>query len=229
MGFETIIPGVQTWRNIRRALRFELKFGELWGKNPLPDLTDEPFASAFAACLEPESVRLRLWHECKIAELTLAADGGLLFVGVSHGRSTHCALRYLGERAKGRRVILMDTWSGAGATAAPRFADYCKDVQSVRRAFAYHQPLDIVEALAPAGFSQVKGPLAFVLFDTAVAEAEIESLPLVWPLVISGGAVLLHRAYRMPEVIDRYRATMQALPGATILPLLTGSVAIFKY
>lgn len=216
-------------KQLKRAARYKVKYGELGAKNPLPELHENPFDSAFKACREPENYRLRLWHECKMAELTEAVEGAWLFVGVSHGRSAHCCLRYLGDRARERRLILLDNWDGAGGNGTGDHADYCRDFEATRKSFGYHEATTFVRGLAPAALSDLnRQALALVVFDTAVVAADVKSLPLVWPLVSTGGAVLLNRAYRQPLEMERYREAITSLPSAAVLPLLTGSVVIFK-
>ena len=173
-------------------------FQGLYTSHQVDDLYEPKFDAAFRAALphnphtRGERLRARLYFATKFAEMTAALPGDLLFVGVAFGQAPHCVLSYLGERLNGKRLILVDPYTGVHSRDNAQISNqYTTDADAVRASFG-SAPVDMIVGYAPEALIGIAGrALSFAFFNSGDKGAEVASIPMILKSLMPGGVLFI--------------------------------------
>jgi hypothetical protein len=203
-------------------------FQGLYTGHQVEDLYEPKFEAAFQSAIthnphtRGERVRARLYFATKFAEMTAGLPGDLLFVGVAFGQAPHCILSYLRSRLGGKRLILMDPYTGARSRDNDEISDqYTTDADAVAASFG-RAPVDMVIGYTPDALSGIAGrTLSFVLLNTGDKEAEAASIPILLERLTPGGVLLISGCGKLQSEV------LCTLPGVR-LSVLNGMCAYIR-
>jgi len=185
-------------------------------------------ATAITHNAEVEKLRARCYFAAMFAEMTLGVEGDMLFAGVHRGVVPHCIHAYLGARLGGKRLVLVDPWTGArNRTGESDGKNYTDDFGDVRATFS-GAPADFVRDYIPDALPALSDrAYCYMLLNTGDPRSEIASIPALFDRLSTGGVMML-AGYGGNQNRKAFRDVTLGLP-ATTINLLNGVAVLIKH
>jgi hypothetical protein len=175
-----------------------------------------------------EQSRYNNYITCKMAGIAGRLDGDFVSIGVSWGVQPFATLEYTDIK---KDYYLVDTWEGHVKGTIKIHPAYCKNFDAIRERFKKFRNVKFIRGFAPECLDLLKSEkISFLQMDTGNAEAEVKSMELLWPRIVSGGIVVVDY-YSSARHVKRklFLDMLSKLQGQyEMLATLHGQLIVFK-
>lgn len=188
----------------------------------------EAYAAAVHGCGSDFEMRWRALIACKLFQTVRHLPGDYVECGVGKGMVSQCVLDYCHWNDMRKNAYLYDRF--VAADNPDWKSRYASCVDSVRPSFARFVRVQLIVGKVPNTlYKPSSGSVCFLHLDMNHYEPEVAALRFFWPLMDSGGVVLLddygwigHEEQR--QEINRLGKYLEFV----VVPMPTGQGVIFK-
>jgi hypothetical protein len=211
---EVSYQGVRTAHNMR-ALHHG-KFSNLYNK--YIQLLPTP---------APNTMRLRLYLICFFANQAKFLDGDFLIAGVSHGIAPRIVYDFVDFSSLEKKFHFIDPFDGSDAHGLFK-ENYNTDINFVKNQYPASAQIVFHERFIPECFPLPElHQLSFVHLATGAWEAEAESVPYLYDLLVMGGIMVIDDYANFIGQQEIYNPVIE-LCKAQIFTMITGQGVIVK-
>jgi len=168
--------------------------------------------------------RLRIYNVCSVARIAMRAEGDVLSAGISYAVAPSVLYDFLDIGESDRKLVMIDPFLGVDNSRSMKVQEkYNTDEAFVRDRFPPGARIEIIRDFIPAGLPP-GARYCFVHMNTTDEHAEARALPLLWPQLSKGGAIVID----MYAIDGGYQAAYAAAMPVEPFVLPTGQAVLFK-